>query len=347
MNILLIANCRLGDSLVMLPALKLLRQKFPDAKLTLASETTPAGVVSAKDILGGRGIIDEFTPMAMPRSRMARLWSRIKWLIHLRRLGPWELGIVLMPPYPPLTMALVNRFKLYLRLSGAKRIVAPMSIRNARRLPDGSLERMPHVCDAMAGLLEPLGISPPAPGNADASLLSSPTPAPCPPLPSGHLWAIAPGSNMPSKCWAHYGELLEALQERLGIVPVYIGGENDKALCKEINRKTPGVCIIGRPMPEVEAVMRRCETYLGNDTGVMHLAAALGLRCIAVFSCRDIPGIWEPYTKDKIVFRAQGHSCEGCLEITCKKHQNACLEAITVSQVLEQILSESSRSPRG
>jgi len=278
--------------------------------------------------------------MAMPPRRMARLCSRIKWLMHLRRLGPWKLGIVLMPPYPPLTMALVSRFTLYLRLSGSKRIVAPMSIRYARRLPDGSLERLPHVCDAMAGLLEPLGISSPAPGNADATLPSSPAPAPCPPLPFDHLWAIAPGSNMPSKCWAHYGELLEALQKRLGIVPVYIGGENDRALCEKLNRKVPGVCIIGRTMPEVEAVMRRCETYLGNDTGVMHLAAALGLRCIAVFSCRDIPGIWEPYTKDKIVFRAANMNCEGCLLTVCKECHNACMEAITVSQVMERILSE-------
>ncbi len=38
MNILLIANCRLGDSLVMLPALRALRQRFPNARIVLASE---------------------------------------------------------------------------------------------------------------------------------------------------------------------------------------------------------------------------------------------------------------------------------------------------------------------
>jgi ADP-heptose:LPS heptosyltransferase len=252
-----------------------------------------------------------------------------------------------MPPYQPLTMKLVRRFRLYLRLCGATRIIAPETIRAASRQADGSLERLPHVIDAILGLLAPLGLPLPPQGEADATFPPTANPAPCPPLPKGHLWAIAPGSNMPAKCWPHYAELLEALQRHQKIVPVYIGGKNERTLCEELNNHVPGVCIIGRTMPEVEAVMRRCETYLGNDTGVMHLAAALGLRCIAVFSCRDIPGIWEPYTKDKIVFRAQGQSCEGCLEITCKKHHNACLEAITVSQVLEQILSESSCSPRG
>ncbi|MBP5640940.1 MAG: glycosyltransferase family 9 protein [Victivallales bacterium] len=340
MNILLIANCRLGDALVMIPALKLLRRQFPDSHITLTSETTPAGIVSAQDILGGRGLIDEFIPMAMPDSKLARLWARLKWLMLLRKLGPWKIGIVLMPPYPPLTMALVSRFKLYLRISGAQRIIAPDTICHASRLADGSLERLPHVSDAMVGLLEPLGISSPAPGKADASLPSSSTPAPCRSLPSGHLWAIAPGTNMPSKCWAHYGELLEALQRRLGIVPVYIGGENDKPLCEELNRKVPGICIIGRTMPEVEAIIRQCEVYLGNDTGIMHLAAALGLRCIAIFSCRDIPGIWEPYTNDKLIFRATNMNCEGCLLTICPKRHNACMEAITVSHVMDRILSE-------
>ena len=341
MGILVIANCRMGDALAMLPALKLLRRQFPNENITLVSETTSAGIVSAHEILGGRGIVNDFMPLTMSGGRMKRLWSRLKLVYALRKRGPWSLGIVLMPPYPPLTMRLVGRFRLYLRLCGVTRIIAPEAIRVMSRQIDGSLERLPHVIDAMLGLLAPLGLPLPPQGKADVALPPTANPAPCPPLPEGRLWAVAPGSNMPAKCWPHYGELLEALQRSQNIVPVYMGGENERTLCEELNNHVPGVCIIGQSMPVVEAVMRKCEAYLGNDTGVMHLAAAVGLPCHAIFSCRDIPAIWEPYTRQKMVFRAKGMTCEGCLQTVCEDRHNACLKAITVSHVLERILAES------
>ena len=328
----------------MLPALKLLRRQFPNENITLVSEATPRGIVSAHEILGGRGIVDDFMSLDMSGGKLKRLCARLKLVQALRSRGPWALGIVLMPPYPPLTMKLVRRFRLYLRLCGVTRIIAPEAIRVASRLADGSLERLPHVIDAMLELLAPLGLPLPPQGKADAALPPQANPTPCPTLPEGHLWAIAPGSNMPAKCWPYYGELLEALRRSQNIVPIYIGGENERVLCEELNNRVPGSCVIGQPLPVVEAVMRKCEAYLGNDTGVMHLAAAVGLYCHAIFSCRDIPAVWEPYTRQKTVFRAKAMNCEGCLKTICEGRHNACLEAITVANVLEKILASSKSS---
>ena len=77
MNILLIANCRLGDSLVMLLALRALRLRFPDARIVLASEQAGQGYVAAQDILGGRGLIDAFVPMESPQWSLLRAWRRL------------------------------------------------------------------------------------------------------------------------------------------------------------------------------------------------------------------------------------------------------------------------------
>ena len=58
-QILIISNCRFGDSLVMMPALQRLKASFPQASICLLSERDTNGAVSADQILGGRGLVDE------------------------------------------------------------------------------------------------------------------------------------------------------------------------------------------------------------------------------------------------------------------------------------------------
>jgi ADP-heptose:LPS heptosyltransferase len=65
----------------------------------------------------------------------------------------------------------------------------------------------------------------------------------------------------------------------------------------------------------------------------MHLAAAAGTPCVAVFSARDWPGAWYPYGVEQRVFRT-AIECEGCYLNECVARQNECLSRISVEQVL-------------
>lgn len=65
----------------------------------------------------------------------------------------------------------------------------------------------------------------------------------------------------------------------------------------------------------------------------MHLAAAAGTPCVALFSARDWPGAWYPYGVEQRVFR-KALECEGCYLVECVEHANECLMRITVDEVI-------------
>ena len=74
----------------------------------------------------------------------------------------------------------------------------------------------------------------------------------------------------------------------------------------------------------------------------MHLAAAAGISCVAIFSAREWPGMWFPYGAGHRVFRSN-IECECCQLVECIERQNECLNRITVEQVLngcEEVLTQ-------
>jgi len=84
-----------------------------------------------------------------------------------------------------------------------------------------------------------------------------------------------------------------------------------------------GLCAAGElSVRESAALMEGARFYLGNDTGVMHLAAAVSIPCVGVFSARNWPGIWEPYGHGHKVLRFDV-PCSGCHLAVCNKTLNA------------------------
>ncbi|MBO4513155.1 MAG: glycosyltransferase family 9 protein, partial [Victivallales bacterium] len=316
--ILVISNCRLGDALVMIPALRSL--KALPARITLASEAAAPGIVAAEDILGGRGLVDCFVKMSTSGGFLARLLDRLRFFTKMRR-EKWDLGIVLIPPCPPLTMRLVKRLCTYLRLCGCRKIIAPQCIQANMQVAEMMLE-----------LLSQNGIAPIADGGLPELAKSTPNPLP----PGKKYIAVAPGANMPVNCWAleNYATVLKATAAKYNCTPVYFSGENERTICERLNEMVPGHTIIGRPLPKVECAMRQCQAYLGNDTGLIHLAAALGLPCIGIYSNRNPHGIWEPYTSQKLIFYPEDCDCAGCLKTQCDK---MCINQTTPQKALSAI----------
>ena len=330
-NILVISNCRLGDSLVMIPALRSIKAQWPEAHITLMSEATGAGIVSAEEILGGRGLVDEFVKMPFEGGFFRRLLGRLQCFRQMRRHA-WDCGVVLLPPCPPLTMRLVRRLRLYLRLCGCRRIIAPQAIFPFERNADGSLKPMPQVAELMLEMLSSQGIM----TVKDGTLPPLARPSSIALLPEKAHLAVAPGANMPVKCWpvGNYAIVLKEILARYNLRPVYFAGENERGLCEELDRMVPGETVIGRPLPEVEGAMRQCRAYFGNDTGLIHLAASLGLPCIGIYANRNAPGLWEPYAAKKLVLWPKAASCAGCQRTICSRH---CIDEIRPRQVLEAI----------
>lgn len=124
---------------------------------------------------------------------------------------------------------------------------------------------------------------------ADAAPLSQP-------LPSAGAHVLAPGSGGANKCWppSRWIELAGRLQSAGRRVEVVVGPV-------ELERDDPrrwrwpdGASFIVEPTPWALALrLRSAARFYGNDSGVTHLAAALGVPTVAVFVATD-PAVWAP-----------------------------------------------------
>ncbi|WP_367160695.1 glycosyltransferase family 9 protein [Kozakia baliensis] len=110
---------------------------------------------------------------------------------------------------------------------------------------------------------------------------------------------LVPGAapHRPAKRWpvARFAELAQWLEAR-GLRPVIVGSGADRELAAAIARDAPGaVDLTGKTdLLALAAVLARASLAVGNDTGPMHLAAALGCRAVVLFSQESDPRLTAP-----------------------------------------------------
>jgi len=112
---------------------------------------------------------------------------------------------------------------------------------------------------------------------------------------AGRAIAFHPGSGGRWKCWPpeRFARLAEALDRPV----LLIEGPADEDACREVAqglpRRLPLARAAGLSVGRVAALIARCGCYVGNDSGISHLAAGLGVPTVAVFGPTD-PAVWEP-----------------------------------------------------
>ena len=162
-------------------------------------------------------------------------------------------------------------------------------------------------------------------------------------LPNQRFVVLAPGSKMDAKRWPeeHFVAVgQQLLSHYLGLTLIIVGGAEDAQmgdrLCAAFAGR--GVNLAGKlSIYGSAALMSRALVYIGNDTGTMHLAAMVGLPCVAIFSSRDYPGLWDPYGEGHVILREE-LECSGCMLEMCEERSKACLLAITVEQVVASVM---------
>ena len=123
------------------------------------------------------------------------------------------------------------------------------------------------------------------------------------------LIAIHPGSgstkkNWPVGHWRSLGDRAAAIRARLLI----IGGEADTASLDYLEKKLEGhTPILARHLPLhlVAGLLTHCAAYFGNDTGISHMAAAVGAKCTLLFGPTG-PSVWAPVGAHVTTIRAPG-----------------------------------------
>ncbi|MDA8172356.1 MAG: lipopolysaccharide heptosyltransferase I [Nitrospiraceae bacterium] len=152
--------------------------------------------------------------------------------------------------------------------------------------------------------------------------------------PLGHYAVLAPGARWPSKRWP--AERFGELARRLPLESLIIGGAEEIGLAREVAGHSGGKAIefAGKSSLKILVeIIRHAAFIVTNDSGPMHIAAALGVPVFAVFGPTD-PELTGPYGKGaRVVIRGRA-MCSPCRKRTCKDMR--CME-IDAGTVLEAI----------
>lgn len=184
---------------------------------------------------------------------------------------------------------------------------------------------------------------------------------PCDPGPGPAVWAFGPGATYgAAKTWPleQAAAFIEATVMKRGVRLVLLGdeaaGRHSSTLARTSGvpwSKTwgpePGVVdLLGRTtLPEAVGVLRRCEAYVGNDSGLMHLAGALGVATVGIFGSSD-PRWTAPLGPWTSALAAEGFPCRPCFRKTCNQDV-FCLETVTAAVVLAEVESLIRRRAEG
>jgi heptosyltransferase-3 len=86
------------------------------------------------------------------------------------------------------------------------------------------------------------------------------------------------------------------------------------------------------PARQSAAAIAASQLFIGHDSGPMHMAAAVDVPIVAIFSSRNLPGIWFPLSARQRIHYTN-IECMGCSRLRCDDRQKACIRAITVDEV--------------
>jgi heptosyltransferase-2 len=126
------------------------------------------------------------------------------------------------------------------------------------------------------------------------------------------------------------------------------GGKNDTVLCttiaNEINRKSERECAIEFSdqfsLLETAAAMQFCDVIVTNDSGLMHIAAAMKKKVVAIFGSTVREFGFFPVGAENIIIERKGLYCRPCSHIgrsNCPERHFRCMNEIQVDDVVDSI----------
>jgi ADP-heptose:LPS heptosyltransferase len=353
----------LGDMVVALPALHLVERAFPDAeRRLLTNEPVSSKAAPAEAVLGGAGLVQGFLRYpAGTRSlwQLARLWWTLwRWRPQVLVYLAGARGV-----------AAARRDAKFFRLCGVRRLVGvplteamQQNFYGAERsagydagLFDGDLEPE---AERLVRCLSELGTADVSDAASWELRLSAAERAAADAAIGSEALALGPmavsvGTKVQAKDWGKEnwrallgriaGELRERGEDGRALLLVGAAEEAEASEFAAADWRAQGggpvVNLCGQLTPrESAAALARAEIFLGHDSGPMHLAAAVGTPCVAVFAARNLPRQWFPAgPQHRVVYHRV--DCAGCGLETCIVEGKKCLAGIGVEEVFQVVCS--------
>jgi ADP-heptose:LPS heptosyltransferase len=150
---------------------------------------------------------------------------------------------------------------------------------------------------------------------------------------------VAPGSGGRKKNWPAraYRDIADWWEKRMHGLAVIILGPVEEEDQEMIDTFDAGACVLkGLELEKVAALFSHCNLYLGNDSGLTHLSAALGVKTIAIFGPTD-PVRWAPRGR-RVKIITPGAECSPCDYTAAKAcSHRRCLASLPVKRVARGI----------
>ena len=147
--------------------------------------------------------------------------------------------------------------------------------------------------------------------------------------------AFAPGAVGPSKRWPStaYAELARRLVGD-GFAVWILGGPGEKALAAEIVGDTGARDLTGDDLREAIFALAAASVAVSDDSGLLHVAAALGTPSIGIFGPTS-PWHWAPLNPLAAVLQAKTElACRPCHKPVCRVSHHRCMRDLTPEEVL-------------
>ncbi|MBI3398707.1 MAG: lipopolysaccharide heptosyltransferase II [Deltaproteobacteria bacterium] len=160
---------------------------------------------------------------------------------------------------------------------------------------------------------------------------------------SGIVAGMAPGASYgPAKRWMpdRFREVAKRFIHNYGAKIVLFGGKDDNGICNDlfngIGREAilKGLNLAGEvALRKSIALISRCHLFITNDSGLMHIAASLGVPTVAIFGSTD-PNLTGPIG-DKAVIIKKDIECSPCFERECRYGHYNCFKMVAANDVYE------------
>lgn len=335
-TILLIVVAGIGDFVMATQAIRAVSNGHPHAEIHLL--TSSEGAILAQRHPGLDRVF--VFPIREMRGNWFSLGSVVRVLRQLRRTR-YDIAANL---YPVCSSVGSARMAILFSLLKARIKVGHafgwLRFCLNRRLPDRAFSGR-HRVDAMTEVARAIG------GRSDEGRLEISTSggreqwnrlvAPFTEGRTGPLIGINPGGERANRRWpaANFTTVARDLAERVGARVLIFGGPGEESIAGEILKPLNGTAVnlAGRlSLDELPYFLSRCDLLVTNDSGPMHIAAALQVPVVAIFGPED-PIVFRPYTSpERSRVLQQPVICRPCRQVGCA--HPICLESITPSDVL-------------
>ena len=334
--------CGLGEALLNIPAIRALKQNFNSSIVVLVNPVV-------KELLAGSPEIDQILIFDENRWNKS-IFTRLQFLRQMRKMR-FDLAVIFNP---------TKRFHILTYLAGIPRRLGyarKWGFLLTHKIEDRKLLGQKHEVEYNLDLVRSIGADT---DEKDISitvekkdsrfvedlLLKYAITA------QDLIIAVHPNSSNPAKSWSrgNFASVADELHSRFAAKVAVIGAaqERDSVIDLISRTKYLPINLSGElTLKQLAAFFRRCALLISNDSGPVHIAAAVGTLVVAIFG-RNIPGVspnrWGPWGDGHIVLHKDA-GCNPCLDRKCP-YNFKCLTSITPEEVLkavEHILTQDSR----